>query len=149
MNNKEMDQQSRKNRPWGVTVLLGLVLMFTALQATRVWAALTSWAVLKSLPLQAPPAYLLASGLVWAVAGGWLLYGLGWRKTWAPRVASIGAGVYALFFWVDRLFVQARGPHNSSWIFEAVLGSLLLGSLFAILASPVAKAYYEAKRHQE
>ncbi|MCL4258637.1 MAG: hypothetical protein KJZ53_08935 [Anaerolineales bacterium] len=144
-----MSQQTQENRPWGVTVLLGLVLMFTALQATRVWAALSSWAVLNSLPLQAPPAYLLASGLVWAAAGAGLLYGLGWRKAWAPRAARIGAGVYALFFWADRLLVQARGPHNSSWIFEAVLGSLLLGSLFAILASPDAKAYYEAKRHQE
>ncbi len=144
-----MSGPSKENRPWGVTVLIGLVLMFTALQVVRFWAALNSWELLASLPLQAPPAYILASGAVWAAAGAGLVYGLGWRKAWAPRYAMLGAVAYAVYFWADRLWLQARGPHNSGWAFEAVLGSLLLGSLFAIMASPNTRAYYNVQRHQE
>jgi len=122
--------------------------MFTGLQILRVWAAIRSWDVLMSLPMQVPPAYLLASGALWAALGGGLLYGLALRKAWAPRLARWGSLAYAVFFWADRLLLQARGPHNSGWMFEAALGLILLGSLFAIMASPDAKAYYD-ERHQE
>lgn len=143
-----MSQPLKGNRPWGVTVLIGLVLMFTALQVARFWAAIKHWDLLASLPLQVSPGYLLASGLLWTAAGAGLLYGLGWRKAWAPRWAQLGAIAYTAYFWIDRLWLQARGPHNSSWVFEAVLGLLLLGSFFAIMASPSARAYYDV-RHQE
>ncbi|UYN91670.1 MAG: hypothetical protein KIT70_09960 [Anaerolineales bacterium] len=143
-----MTPTTTPNRPWGVTVLIGLVLMFTGLQILRVWAAMRSWDVLTSLPLQVPPAYLLASGALWAALGGGLLYGLALRKAWAPRLARWAGLAYAAFFWADRLLLQAAGPHNSGWMFEAALGLILLGSLFAITASPDAKAYYD-ERHQE
>lgn len=117
--------------------------MFTGLQVMRVWAALRSWDVLNSLPLQVPPAYFLASGALWATLGGGLLYGLVLRRAWAPRLARWASVGYAAFFWADRLLLQARGPHNSSWMFEAALGSIVLASVFAIMASPDTKAYYD------
>lgn len=123
--------------------------MFTVLQILRVWAAISSWDVLSRLPLQASPVYLLGSGLVWGAAGGGLLYGLALRRAWAPRAARWAGLTYTAFFWIDRLLLQTRGPHNSTWMFAAGLGLLMLASLFAILASPDAKAYYDEQRHQE
>lgn len=137
-----MSSSEPANRPFGVTALLGLVLMFTVLQILRSWAALANWEFLSSLPLNVPPVYLLATGILWAAVGVWTAFGLAWRKDWAPGWLRAGAAGYALFYWADRLLLQQPGPQSSNLVFAAALSALLLGSIFAVLALPQARAYY-------
>lgn len=144
-----MTHPQAPNRPFGVTALLGFVLMFTVLQALRSWAALSNWGLLGSLPLSAPPVYLLASGVLWAAAGAWAAYGLARRKPWAPRWSRVAATGYALYYWADRLLVQQPGPQGSNLVFAAVFSVLLLGSFFAVLAMPAVRAYYGGSHHLE
>lgn len=130
-------------RPFGVTVLTGFVLMFTALQALRFWAALSNWEFLSSLPLKASPAYLAISGLAWAMAAGWLAVGL-WRgQPWARRAARWGLGIYTAFHWLDKALAQIGGLERSNLAFEAGLSLILIGSVFAVLALPQVRAYYK------
>lgn len=137
-----MAKSGQANRPFGVTVLTGFVLMFTALQALRFWVALTNWEFLSSLPLKAPPAYLAASGLVWALAAGWLALGL-WRGLrWAPKAARWGLGAYIAFHWLDKTLAQVGGLERSNLAFEAGLSLIIIGSVFAVLALPQVRAYY-------
>jgi len=116
--------------------------MFTALQGMRLWSAVSNWELLTSLPLRVPPWYFALSGALWALAGAVAAYGLARPTPWGSRGTQVLAVSYALFFWADRLLAQTRGPQDSNWVFLAALGLLLLGSCFAILASPAAKAYF-------
>ncbi len=143
-----MHKSAPANRPRGVTVLLALVLMFTGLQILRLGTALRSWQLLNSLPLTMPPLYFVLSGAVWALAGAATAYGLARPTAWGRGAAQALALGYGAFFWADRLLAQVRGPQDSNWPFLAALGLLLLGSCFAILASPASKAYFMEARHR-
>ncbi|MCW5874398.1 MAG: hypothetical protein KIS88_07100 [Anaerolineales bacterium] len=143
-----MGKPAQANRPWGVTVLLALVLMFTGMQALRLWSAMSSWELLSSLVLRVPPLYFALSGALWALAGAATAYGLARPAPWGGGAAQALALSYTAFFWADRLLAQARGPQDSNWPFLATLGLLLLGSCFAILASPATKAYFMKARHR-
>lgn len=136
-----MPVRKEANRPFSVTVLLGLVLTFTALQALRLWAALTNWVLLAELPLHVPPAYFAVSGLVWALAGGWMAAGLWVPKPWARRWMLIGTVGYTAFHWLDKAFLQVGGLQSSNLAFEATLSLILVGSVFAVLALPNVRAY--------
>jgi hypothetical protein len=133
---------ARPKRPFGVTVLLGLVLMFTGLQLLRAWVAVANWGSLQSLPLQIDPLYFPVSGLVWAAAGAVVTFALWTGKRWAPRVASWGAAAFAAFFWFDHLWLQQPGPQGSNLPFLAVVTLALLGSIFGILAPANMQAYF-------
>lgn len=122
--------------------------MFTVLQGVRLWSALSSWELLNSLPLRVPPWYFALSGALWTLAGAGAAYGLARPARWGGRAVQGMALGYSLFLWADRLLAQARGPQDSNWVFLAALGLLLLGSCFAILASPAAKAYFMKARHR-
>lgn len=137
-----MSKSKPANRPWGVTVLLALVLMFTGLQMLRVWTAWSSHALLASLPLRVPAAFFAASGLLWACCGVALAYGLARRTAWARRGTQAAALAYAAFAVGERWLAQTRGPQDSATPFLAGLGLLLLAGLLALLASQDVKAYY-------
>lgn len=137
-----MSRRKQAKSPFSVTVLLGLVLTFTALQAVRLWAALTNWEFLSSLPLSVPPAYLAASGLLWALGGAWLAVGLWTAKPWAPRGTRIGLAAYTAFHWLDKSFLQVGGLQSSNLAFEAGLSLILIGSVLAVLALPQVQAYF-------
>lgn len=136
---------SFKKRPFGVTVLVGLVLMFTGLQILRVWASIATWDFLASLPLRVSPLYFVLSGTVWAGISGWLLAGLWSGKHWAPRALQVAVLAYVSFHWVDRIWLQARGPQSSNMTFEAVLTFLLVGLIFGMLAPASMREYFRSE----
>jgi hypothetical protein len=131
-------------RPLSVTALLVLVLTFTGMQILRVWSALASWQYLNSLPLSVSPAYIVVSGLFWGLAGITLAWALWRRKAWAPWGARIVALVFALAYWADRLFLQAKGPQSGNEPFDLLLTALLLAVVFAALPLPRTRAYWRS-----
>lgn len=136
---------SRIRRSFGVTVLVGLVLMFTGLQVLRVWASIANWDFLVSVPLRINPLYFVLSGAVWATVGGWLAAALWSGRHWTPEVLQAATLAYAAFHWVDRLWLQARGPQSSNMTFEAVLTFLLVGLIFGILAPAGMRKYFRSE----
>ncbi len=132
-------------RPFSVTALLVLVLMFTGMQILRVWSAIDSWDFLSSLPLSVPPLYFVLSGLFWAIAGASLLWGLWRREVWARR-AMLGAAVaFGAVHWLDRLFLQPTGPQASNRAYDLLLTLILLATVWLSVALPQARAYFGAK----
>ena len=65
-----------RKRPFGVTLLLWLVLSLSAWGAVRLFAVLRWWNVLNEFGAHLNPVYLFITGAGWIIAGGVLLWGL-------------------------------------------------------------------------
>lgn len=127
--------------PRRVTLLMWLVLGFTAWNALRL-AASIAWRDTLDLYASRPgPLYIGATGAVWAVAGLFLLWGF-WRgRRWTRPALLIASGLYAAWAWADRLFVQALVRAN--WPFALLATMVLLAFVAAVVLDPHNQAYFE------
>lgn len=127
-------------RPLRVTIVSVFVLSITAWNAMRTYGAIANWNILREFG--ASPAYIMATGLVWTMAGMWLAYVLWTRKRSAFWSSLVLAGLYFTWYWLDRLFVQSSPAPN--FIFASAVSTLLL-ALF-ILGIVWAKSFFEQER---
>lgn len=95
-----------RKRPFGVTLLIWMVLSLSAWGATRCLAALRSWDVLREFGSSLSPLYLVATGAGWGVAGGVLLFGILKRRTWARPAIVASLLVWLPEYWVERIFFE-------------------------------------------
>ena len=104
-------------RPWSVTLLALGVLLLTVINLIRLVLSLRYWGFLTGR-LGVSPIYLALTGFVWSVAGLFIIWGLWKAKSWAPRLMQAVALTYALYFWLDHIFLMqhtvSRGKRCSS-----------------------------------
>lgn len=103
-------------------ILSAILLLFFLWKLLRTARAIFDWQVL--LEYGAPAIYLLASGLFWALAIGGLLAGL--FRAW-PKLRRAGIAIsvlYWVWYWADRLFIQASPAPNL--IFSVIFSILFL-----------------------
>ncbi|HSM71799.1 MAG TPA: hypothetical protein VK851_09660 [Anaerolineales bacterium] len=94
-------------RPFGVTLLLWMVLILSAWGVTRFFAALQAWDVLYEFDASLSPLYLSITGAGWGAAGGFLLYGL-WRgRSWARPAIVAAALIWLIEYWLERTLFQS------------------------------------------
>ena len=121
-----------RNRPFGVTLLLVLVLTLIAWGAVRVSAALRGWEVLAEYGSSLSPLYFLVTGAGWGVAGGVLFWRVFSAQPRSRRAILISALVWLIEYWIERtLFFRAVNPN----LWFALLGSSLLFGLVFVIAS--------------
>lgn len=123
-------------RPFGVTILIVMVLIFTSLNALQASTAIRLWSFLIEPPVDTPVIYLVATGIIWSVLGIALAVGLYTRRKWSSPLAKTSAPVYAVYYWVDRLLIAERSAIASRWPFAIGLTILLLTLTFLILSRP-------------
>jgi hypothetical protein len=128
-------------RPFGVTLLIGMVLIFTSLNILRMITAIRSWNLLTSVSKDVPTLYLVIMGAVWGTVGIITATGLFSGKKWALPVTRTAVILYSGYYWLDRLVVADRFVIAHRWQFALGLNILLL--IFAIwcLAHPKTKAF--------
>ena len=140
-------------RPASVTLLTLGVLIITGLNLTRFVLSLHYWSFLASQP-GISPLYLAISGMVWTLGGLVLIWGL-WRpKSWAPRLMEAVALTYALYYWLDLLFLRdhpLRGATPAigivlptNWQFSAGVTIVCLAFMVWTLGRHSVKAYFGA-----
>ena len=112
----------RRKRPFGVTLLLWMVLSLLAWGAVRFFAALRAWDVLIEFESSLSPLYLSITGAGWAVAGGVLLWSIFTRKKWTHRAILTSILVWLIEYWIERVFYQQ--PRSN--LPFAVVGSILI-----------------------
>ena len=144
-------EASHIRRPWSVTLLALGVLIITVVNLTRFVLSLHDWSFLASQP-GVSPLYLALSGLVWTLAGAVLVWGLWSAKRWAPRLMQAEALTYALYYWLDLVFLQdhpvgtAGGVLSvvlpSNWLFSAVVTIVCLGYVAWSLGRSKVKVYF-------
>ena len=111
-------------RPFGVTLLLWMVLSLSAWGAVRLFAALRWWDVLTEFDARLSPLYLSITGAGWVVAGGVLLSGMLMVKAWAPPAILTSFLLWLIEYWIERIFYQS---------FRANLLFVVMGSIIGII----------------
>ena len=96
-----------QKRPFGVTLLLWLVLLLSAWGAVRLVAALTWWDVLVQYDARLSPLYLSITGAGWIVAGLVLLWSIWTGKPWSRQAIPLSVFLWLVQYWIERLFFQA------------------------------------------
>ena len=110
--------------PLRITLMLCLVLTSTVWNVVRLWTGI-SWSVpLRTYAPEPGPVYVAVSGGAFALVGSGILWGFWRRASWAPRALLLGAWLYVLWIWADRLVFQTQA--RSNWPFAAVLTAALL-----------------------
>lgn len=156
-NNEHIPAQTERarpniRRPNSVTILMLGVLIITALNLTRLVLGIREWDFLVSWP-GVSPLYIVLSGLAWTLAGIPLLYGLWRAKNWAPRLLQAVGLTYALYFWLDRVFLadhQVSGAEGArrallpaNWKFAAGATVISLAYIAWTLSRRKVKVYFD------
>ena len=111
-----------RRRPFGVTLLLWLVLSLSAWGAVRLIAALRWWDMLNEFESRLGPLYLSITGLGWLIVGIVLLWALFSGKVWPRLAIPVSITVWLLGYWIERIFFESPRANLPF----ALLGSILL-----------------------
>lgn len=120
-----------RKRPFGVTLLLWLVLSLSAWGVVRLLAALRWWDVLNEFGASLGPLYLFITGAGWALVGGILLWGLFSGKPWARLAIPASILLWLVGYWIERMFFEApRANLAFAFIASVLLSIVTLVSTF-------------------
>src|SRR5574338_1245618 len=96
-----------QRRPFGVTLLLWLVLSLSAWGAVRVLATLRWWSVLREFGARLSPLFLSISGVAWILVGLALLWSLFAGKSWSRLAIPVAIFLWVMEYWAERLFFES------------------------------------------
>ena len=113
-----------KKRPFGVTLLLWLVLTLIAWGAVRLIATLRAWDFLLEFESSLSPVYLAGTGAAWSLVGCVLLWSMFTNPPWARLAILIAIVVWLIEYWVERIFFQAP---RTNLLFSVISSALMLG----------------------
>ncbi len=120
-----------RRRPFGVTLLLWLVLSLSVWGAVRLIAALRFWNMLSEFEAHLSPLYFLITGAGWVVAGALLLWGLFRGTMWTYWAIPVSITLWIVQYWIERVFFQApRANVTFALLLSALLFILTLLSVF-------------------
>ncbi len=129
-------------RPFGVTILILAVLIFSSSNTLRMITAIRTRNFLKDAPLVVPIAYLVISGAIWMGVGFVLLYGLWTRRTWSPIMAMTLVVLYSCYYWVDKLIIADPSSIAGRWLFSLGFNLVILSITFWTLTRPRTRAFF-------
>ena len=124
-------------RPGSVTILALGVLIITVINLSRLVLSIKYWDFLASWP-GISPLYMASTGFIWVMAGMFLLWGLWKGKIWAPRLMLAVALSYALYYWLDHVFLV---EHPVSGVVGASRALLPINWQFAAGVTVICLAY--------
>lgn len=111
-----------RKRPFGVTLLLWLVLSLSAWGGVRWLATLRWWDLLLEFEARLPPLYLSITGAAWVVVGGVLLWGLFAGKPWTRPGVPLAVSLWLAQYWIERTAFELPRAN----LLFALLASFLL-----------------------
>lgn len=111
-----------RKRPFGVTLLLWLVLTLSAWGAVRMFAALRWWGILNEFGARLSPLYLSITGTGWAILGVVLLWSLFSGKAWTRLAISVSILLWLMAYWIERIFFESTRQN----LYFALIASILL-----------------------
>ncbi len=136
-----------RKRPFGVTLLLWLVLTLSAWGAVRLFAALRWHAVLTEFGARLSPVYLSITGAGWTVVGVVLLWGLFRGKLWTRWAIPASIFLWLIGYWMERLFFESS---RENLFFALIASSLLLAvTLVSALNRKTRKFFIQSEEYEQ
>src|SRR5512134_2908521 len=108
-------------RPFGVTLLLWMVLTLSAWGGVRLFAALRWWDVLIEFDATLSPVYLSITGAGWVAAGGVILSGMLLSKTWVRPAIITSILLWLIEYWVERIVYQSPRANMTFALISSVI----------------------------
>ena len=133
-------------RPFGVTLLLWMVLSLSAWGAIRSFAALRWWDVLYEFKASLSPVYLCITGAAWGVAGIVLLWSMWKGRPWSRVAILVSVILWLAEYWIERLFFQAS---RANLPFALILSALLLAVTLASTLNRHTKDFFTKSEEHE
>jgi len=136
-----------RKRPFGVTLLLWLVLSLSAWGVVRLLATLRWWDVLNEFGARLSPLYLLITGAGWVLVGAVLLWGIFLGKTWMRLAMPLSIFLWLAEYWVERVFFESP---RANLLFALIASSLLFGvTLVSILNRKTKEFFVRIEEHEQ
>jgi hypothetical protein len=136
-----------RKRPFGVTLLLWLVLSLSVWGAVRLFAALRWWNVLSEFEARLGPPYLSLTGAGWMVAGAVLLGGLFSGKLWTYRAILAATALWIVQYWIERIFFQAPRANVSFALIASIL--LFILTLISAFNRKTKEFFIRSEEHEQ
>ncbi len=124
--------------PASVTIPAIIVLFMTAWNFIRIYSVIINWQIL--VEFGASPNYILATGIIWALIGLWLIVVLWQERHFAARAGSAVTGCFFLWYWVDRLTIQPSPAPNV--LFSIIFSTCILATIIISLHLPALKSFF-------
>jgi hypothetical protein len=136
-----------RRRPFGVTLLLWLVLSLSAWGAVRLIAALRWWNVLTEFEARLSPLYLSITGAGWIFVGAMLLWGLFSGTLWTIRAILASISLWIIQYWVERIFFESP---RANLLFALILTVLLfILTLISALNRKTKEFFIRSEEHEQ
>ena len=142
----EYESMPRK-RPFGVTLLLWLVLSLSAWGAVRLLAALRWWNVLTEFEARLSPLYLSITGAGWIVAGIVLLWGMFSGKLWTRLAIPASILLWVIQYWIERVFFESPRP-NAAFVLSITI-LLFIVTLISAFNRKTKEFFIRSEEHEQ
>jgi hypothetical protein len=137
---------ARPRYPLRITLLLGLVLITTALNVVRLLTAIAWSSTLERYLPAGEVIYIGVTGAFWSAVGLLVLWSFARGGRYTRLIILAGAGLYAFWVWADRLVVQS-GP-QANWPFALAATILLLGYTAIVALDPHNRIFFRREKHE-
>ena len=144
--NCPVNKPMRRKRPFGVTLLLWMVLSLLAWGVVRFFAAWRAWDVLVEFESSLSPLYLSITGAGWAVAGAVLLWSMWIAKPWSRLAIVVSILLWLSEYWLERLFFQQPRPNL---LFTLAMSAMLVAVTFASALNRSTKNFFTKSEEHE
>ncbi len=137
-----------KKTPFSVTLIGGIALTLTALNAIRFGIALAQWQDILDFMPHPGPLYIALTGLFWTLVWGvvYLSFDFGWN--WGRVIILIASPLYAIYYWLDRLFFQ-NAVERTNTKFALIITLTFFLIVVIIVFLPSTRKYFAGEYGEE
>ena len=135
-----------QKRPFGVTLLLWLVLSLSAWGAVRLLGAFRWWKILDEFGARPGALYLSITGAGWILAGGVLLWSLFSGKSWTRLAIPASIFLWVMEYWIERMFFESP---RANFPFALIASILLLVVTFVSAFNRKTKRFFFRSEEHE
>jgi len=141
------DESMPEKRPFGVTLLLWLVLSLSAWGGVRLFAAFRWWNVLNEFGAGLSPLYLSIMGAGWIMVGAVLLWSLFSAKSWARLAIPISVFLWVMEYWVERMFFESPRANFSFALIASIL--LFIVTFISAFNQRTKRFFIRSEEHEQ
>ena len=142
VNARQHPVKDRPKRPFPLKLIMVMFALWTVLGWLRFGRAIAEAELLLDLLSPGLYGYLLLAGSAWGLLGLPILWGLFWRRGWAPLVLKVGAVLYPALYWFERLLFWQDTSAQRNWPLMLLLTAAWFGLVVWGLRAAHARAYF-------